>query len=145
MAFTSVGRGAENDGTVFFSKELTPIKSPDKVAFIQLNSTAINVTWVPLNLFEARGFPQYIIELTLVDNASRKKRQSLRIVTNNSFAIFTGLQKDAQYSTVVGVRTDRSNASAVVLQANPVIGMFLLLNTHYYNINLCVIVLLSQS
>ena len=130
VAFTSVGRGAENDGTVFFSKELTPIKSPDKVAFIQLNSTAINVTWVPLNLFEARGFPQYIIELTLVDNASRKKRQSLRIVTNNSFAIFTGLQKDAQYSTVVGVRTDRSNASAVILQANPIIGTYV--STHYY-------------
>ena len=53
VAFTSVGKGVENDYTIFFSEELTPTKSPENVVFNQLNSTALNITWTPLTLFEA--------------------------------------------------------------------------------------------
>jgi len=57
VAYTSVGKGAENEPTVFFSEELTPTKPPDNVELKQLSSTSFNVTWTPLTLFEAKGFP----------------------------------------------------------------------------------------
>ena len=105
VAFTSVGKGAENDYITFFSEELTPTKSPENVVFKQLNSTALNITWTPLTLFEARGFPEYRVVLT-IDNNSRRKRQSnsFAIITTNSFAIFTDLNENTDYSVVVGVR-----------------------------------------
>ena len=110
VAFTSAGKGLENDYTIFFTKEFAPTKSPENVAFKQLNSTALNVTWTPLTLFEARGFPEYRVVLTTVDINSQRKRQSdsFEIITSNSFAIFTGLNENTVYSTMVGVRTDNS-------------------------------------
>ena len=57
VAFTSVGMGVLGDYVVFFSEELTPTKPPKNVQANWLNSTATNVTWTPLNLFEAQGFP----------------------------------------------------------------------------------------
>ena len=106
VAFTSAGKGAENDYIIFFSEELTPTKSPENVVFIQLNSTALNITWTPLTLFEARGFPEYRVVLT-TDTNSRRKRQSnsVSIITTNSFAIFTDLNENTDYSVVVGVKT----------------------------------------
>ena len=59
VAFTSAGKGTENDYIIFFSEELAPTKSPENVVFQQINSTALNITWTPLTLFEARGFPIY--------------------------------------------------------------------------------------
>ena len=53
VAFTSVGMGALGDYVVFFSEELTPTKSPDNVQASQLNSTAVNISWTALTLFEA--------------------------------------------------------------------------------------------
>ena len=105
VAFTSVGKGAENDYITFFSEELTPTKSPENVVFKQLNSTALNITWTPLTLFEARGFPEYRVVLT-IDTNSRRKRQSdpVAIITTNSFAIFTDLNENTDYSVMVGVR-----------------------------------------
>ena len=45
VAYTSVRRGAENDSHVFFSKELSPTKSPDNVDFDPLTVTSVNITW----------------------------------------------------------------------------------------------------
>ena len=110
MAFTSAGKGLENEYTVFFTKEFAPTKSPENVAFKQLNSTALNITWTPLTLFEARGFPEYRVVLTTVDTNSKRKRQSnsFQIITNNSFAIFTNLNENTVYSTIIGVTTGNS-------------------------------------
>ena len=75
--------------------------------FNQLNSTALNITWTPLTLFETRGFPEYRVVLTATDTNSHRKRQSnsVSIITTNSFAIFTDLNENTDYSVVVGVRT----------------------------------------
>ena len=126
MAFTSAGKGAQNDYIVIFSEELTPSKSPEIVVFKQINSTALNITWSTLTLFEARGFPEYRVVLAMVDTNSRRKRQSntLEIITNNSFAIFTGLNKNTNYSVIVGVRTGAStgNVMSEFVEANPIKG-----------------------
>ena len=106
VAFTSAGKGAENDYVIFFSKELSPIKSPENVVFQQINSTALNITWTPLTLFEARGFPIYRVVLT-TDVNSRRKRQSdsISVITTNSFAIINDLNENTDYSVAVGVTT----------------------------------------
>ena len=75
VVFTSAGNGTENDYMIFFNEELTPTKSPENVVFQQINSTALNITWTPLTLFEAQGFPKYRVIL-VTDTSSRTKRQS---------------------------------------------------------------------
>ena len=110
VAFTSAGKGIENDYITFFSEELAPTKSPENVVFQQINSTTINITWTPLTLFEARGFPIYRVVLT-TDANNRRKRQSdpISVITTNSFAVVTDLNENTDYSVAVGVGTDSSS------------------------------------
>ena len=115
VALTCTGKGKENR-TVFFSQELPPTKSPENVVLNKLNSTALNVTWTPLTLFEARGFPEYRVVLTAVTNR-RRKRQSdpIIIITSNSFAVFSGLEENTNYLAVVGVRTGTNTGETSLL------------------------------
>ena len=128
VALTCTGKGEENDRMVFFSEELPPNKSPEDVEHKQLNSTALNVTWTPLTLIEAQGFPQYRVVLTSVAKR-RRKRQSdpISIVTSDSFAVFSGLEENRDYSAVVGVRTGTNMMTGTdtmqeFIEASPVVG-----------------------
>ena len=110
VAFSRAGRGAASDFKPFFSQELTATKSPQNLKFTRLSITSINITWTPLTLFEARGFPGYRVTLTLSSTSVRNKRQSIPSVnTTNSFAVFDDLDSDGVYVVVVGVRTGASN------------------------------------
>lgn len=126
MAFTSVGKGDENEHMIFFTKELAPTKPPEDVGSKQLNLTSLNITWKALTLFEARGFPEYSVVLTPIGVNSRRKRQSssIQMVTNNSHAVFAGLRRDTDYSVVVGVRTGNSSE---FLEGDPVNGMYVII------------------
>ena len=121
VAFTSAGKGAENDYVIFFSEELSPTKSPENVVFQQINSTALNITWTPLTLFEAQGFPIYRVILT-TDANNRRKRQSdsISVITTNSFAIITDLNENTDYSVAVGVTTVNSSE---FVEGSPVNGI----------------------
>ena len=121
VAFTSVGKGAKNNYKLFFSEELVPTKSPENIVSRPLNVTALNITWIPLTLFEARGFPEYRAVLTTINGNGRKKRQSISdfIITTNSFAVFTGLNENVDYSVVVGVRTGNTT---LFVEGNPING-----------------------
>ena len=107
MAFTSAGKGAENDRIIFFSKELAPTKSVQNITSKLLNSTSLNITWVPLTLFEARGFPLYRVTLTVKGTNNRRKRQSNTVSGNTemNFYVFTGLRRNTDYSVMAGVMT----------------------------------------
>ena len=128
VAFTSAGGGAENDLEEFFSQELEAIKAPENVVVKRLTSTSVNLTWTPLTLFEARGFPVYVVSLTPSSSSGRKKRQqTLTQLTNNSFAVFNDLMSGSAYTAEVGVRTgDRSEMQTNVVTAEPVPGKLLL-------------------
>ena len=109
MAFTSAGRGVESYPHIFFTKELIPTKPPENVTY-ERNDTAISVSWDRLTLFEARGFPIYIVTLTpisLVD--SRNIRQSsddeISVTTNETDIVIEGLDPDVEYSLTVAVGT----------------------------------------
>ena len=75
-----------------------------------MNGTAMNVSWDPLNLVEARGFVQsYIITYQQASTGSRRKRQ-MRMETVHgraSSAIVGGLQPGVPYEvTVSGMTTE---------------------------------------
>ena len=79
---------------------------------IRLNGTAMNVSWVPLNLVEARGFVQsYIITYQQTSSGTRPKRQTetqqmVQADGSDSYAIVGGLQSGVTYEvTVSGMTT----------------------------------------
>jgi len=113
VAYTTVGRGALNDYVTFFSKQLDPMKPPDNVTVVRISRTSINVSWTPLNLVEARGFPKYNVVLFIRGNLITM------VNTAESFALFNNLQGGTEYSVVVGVTT---NGSTSPLQSSPIIG-----------------------
>ena len=124
MAFTSAGKGAENDYIIFFSEELPPTKPPESVAAKLLNFSSLNITWTPLTLFDAQGFPEYRVVLTPLNTNSRRKRQSNSIITTDSFAIFADLKENVLYSVVVGVRTGYSSE---FLEGHPINGIIIII------------------
>ena len=112
VAFTSAGRGEENDPHTFFSHEEPPQRPPEDVEF-ERNDTAISVTWTPLSLFEARGFPVYTV--TLTPTFTRSKRQSnidgmIIVKTNETNVVIDGLDPDVEYSLTVAVGTSSGEA-----------------------------------
>ena len=110
-AFSHEEMGLQNDFIIFFGKELSPLKPPDDIKFLRLNTTSINVTWTPLSLFEAQGFPIYKVSLTPTTAESRSKRQSNSsvLITENNFVVFTDLKANQDYSLTVGVATEASS------------------------------------
>ena len=77
---------------------------------IRLNGTAMNVSWVPLNLIEARGFVQsYIIAYQQASSGSRRKRQvqTQQVDGGASHAIVGGLQPGVAYEvSIAGMTTE---------------------------------------
>ena len=110
-AFSHEEMGLQNDFVVFFSKELSPTKIPDDIKFVRLSPTSINVTWTPLSLFEAQGFPIYKVTLTptIAESHSRRQSSSSVLITENNFAVFTDLKANQEYSLTVGVATKGSS------------------------------------
>ena len=121
VAFTSAGKGAENIFETFFSQELSPSKVPAGINIVRLNFTSINVTWTPLTLIEAQGFPRYRVTLMPLSTNNRNKRQTdyITMETNSSYVVFHDLVSTTAYSAVVGVRTESSD---VFMDADPITG-----------------------
>ena len=112
VAFTSAGRGEENDPYIIFSDELSPKNAPKNIEFKRSGPT-IYVTWEPVSLFEARGFPVYTI--TLTPNFKRGKRQSnsdgvIVVTTNETNVTIEGVDPDVEYSLTVAVGTTAGNS-----------------------------------
>ena len=77
-----------------------------------MNGTAMNVSWVPLNLVEARGFVRgYNITYTQANSAgTRRKRQAqtkqmVQVNGSASYAIVGGLQPGVAYNVTVSGMT----------------------------------------
>ena len=120
VAFTSVGMGVLNDYAVFFSEELAPTKAPENVKVTYISDTSINVTWVPLNLFEAQGFPKYKVTLLpATENLQRRQFNPISATTTSSFVVFNDLDSSAKYSVEVGVTTGETNT---IVNSEPVEG-----------------------
>ena len=119
-AFSDGEMGVQNDFLVFFSKELSPLKPPDNIKIERLNPTTINVTWTPLSLFEAQGFPVYRVTLLPTESRSKRQPSSRTLITQNSSALFTDLKSNQEYSLTVGVAT---NTLGIYTSSEPITGM----------------------
>ena len=120
VAFTNAGRGALSDYIVFFSAELMPEMFPTNINYTRLNTASINVTWTQLSLFEAQGFPLY--QAVLTEDSRNSVVTSDIVTTNSSFAIFTNLSSDQQYTLMVGVAT--GNDRSTFVYSDPLTGMY---------------------
>ena len=107
-AFTSAGKGAENYGYIFFTEERVPVRSPNNVEF-ERSGTSVNVSWEPLSLLEARGFPVYTVTLVPFSGNGRVTRKSndgvIRKTTNESHIVVGGLDSKVEYDITVAVGT----------------------------------------
>ena len=92
---------------------------PTNINYTRLNSASINVTWTQLSLFEAQGFPLYRAVLT--EDSTNSDASSDIVTTNSSFAVFTNLSSDQQYTLLVGVAT--GNDRSAFVYSNPITGM----------------------
>lgn len=125
VAFTSAGEGQRvNPSDTFFSEELAPTKSVDgdSVKVDRISRTSVNMSWTPLTLREARGFPTYTAVLR--SGSNRKKRQiSFTVMTNNSYAVFTNLDESTTYSGSIAVRSSGAKGAGVMDVDIPDIGV----------------------
>ena len=74
----------------------------------------MNVSWVPLNLVEVRGFVQgYIITYQQASSGSRRRRQVQMVQVNGSasYAIVGGLQPGIAYEVTVSGMTTQTGPS----------------------------------
>ena len=89
-----------------YSPTSAPSTVPGNVEVIRINGTAINISWVPLNLVEARGFIRgYIITYQQASNGSRHRRQTqmMQVDGSASYTLVGGLQGAAYNVTVAGM------------------------------------------
>ena len=142
-AFSYEEMGVQNNFVVFFSKELNPVKAPDDIKFTRLSPTSINVTWTPLTLFEAQGFPIYKVTLIPTSTEFHSKRQSSSsvLITENNFVLFTNLKSNQEYSLTVGVATDESSD---FVTSQPTEGITMYINCSVRHICIYVYILLMQ-
>ena len=108
VASTSAGKGEENYGYTFFTEQQAPVRSPENVK-IERSGTSVSVSWEPLSLFEARGFPVYTVTLVPSSSDNRVTRQSndgvIRVTTNESNIVVGGLDPKVEYGVTVAVGT----------------------------------------
>ena len=82
------------------------------------SGTTVSVSWDPVSLFEARGFPVYTVTLIPLSLASgRAVRQSnedgtISITTNETDIIIEGLDPNVEYSLAVAVGTSSGEGVA---------------------------------
>ena len=91
-----------------YSPTSAPSTAPGNVEVTRLNGTAINVSWVPLNLVEARGFIQgYVITYQQASNGSRHRGQTQMMQVNGSasYTLVGGLEPGAAYNVTVAGMT----------------------------------------
>ena len=91
-----------------------PSIAPGNVEVIRLNGTAMNVSWVPMNLVEAQGFVRgYIIAYQQASSGSQHKRQMqmVQVDGSTSYAIVRGLQPGVAYEVTVSGMTVQNGPS----------------------------------
>ena len=136
VAFTSAGGGPQSDRVTFFSQELPPSRTVDlsTVNTMLLSETSINVTWEGLTLFEAQGFPVYIVTIVLMTDNNRKRRQStpdrtIITVTGSTYVVFNRLVPGGRYSGEIGVRSRGAAMQGFMMSVGSIniIGTYVLL------------------
>ena len=76
------------------------------VTATRLNDTAMNVSWIPLTLVEARGFVKYVITYTKAGGSRKRQSPSPKIVNGtDTSCVVNDLEPGVEYDVIVGVQT----------------------------------------
>ena len=80
--------------------------APMNVTASRINDTAMNVSWIPLTLVEARGFVKYVITYMKAGGSRKRQSPSPKIVngTDNS-CVVNDLEQGVEYDVIVGAQT----------------------------------------
>ena len=109
MAFTNAGRGVESSSHIFFTNELIPVKPPGNVKY-ERSGTTISVSWDPLSLTEARGFPVYTVTLTPLSlvgsRATRQSNDDGIVTTNETDVVIDDIDPNEEYYLTITVQTN---------------------------------------
>ena len=86
------------------------------------SSTVISISWDPVDLFEAKGFPTYLVMLTPSSSSnSCTTRQSnddgiISVTTNKTDVAIEDLDPNEEYSLAVAVETSAGKATTETSQ-----------------------------
>ena len=95
-AFTSAGKGEDNiHNGIIFTEELPPNRTVFGLHVNWTNPSTVKISWTPLTVHEARGFPTYRINITSEGRAIRLEN------TIESYLIVGGLDQTQWYSVTV--------------------------------------------
>jgi receptor-type tyrosine-protein phosphatase zeta len=104
-AFTSAGQGEENThDPIIFTVELPPNRTVSGIRVNWTSPTTVNVSWTPLTLFQARGFPIYKVVITSEGRTVKSDN------TTDSHLSAEGLDQNTLYSVSVQPLTDGGKA-----------------------------------
>jgi hypothetical protein len=120
-ARTKIGIG-KNASKIFFTSEGTPTVAVQNVGGNWVNdNSAVRVSWTPLTLHEARGFPLYVVTY-YPTSLGRVSRDTNRVTTTNSSVVIGGLDPTTSYSFMVDVYTGNGT-----MKGNATAGLHVLL------------------
>ena len=72
---------------------------------------SMNVSWTPVSLAKARGFPLYVVSYG-PQNSLKKRREVMQAFSNGSFAVISGLDPRQSYSVTLSVQTMAGSISS---------------------------------
>ena len=95
-AFTSAGRGKENIlSEITFTKELPPKATVTNITIKWTSATSVNISWAPLTLHQARGFPLYMVNITTKGSVVKN------LTTNQTSVKINELNRNTVYFVTV--------------------------------------------
>ena len=116
-AYTSAGPGPENTlNEIIFTKELSPEQTVTNIIIEWINATTVNISWIPLGIHQARGFPSYRVIIF------REGTPSTHRTTTDSSVVIGGLDGNRFYTFIVqpltgggpGVQSKPGNPNTIV-------------------------------
>ena len=107
------------NGCYFISAETTDVPK-DVVVIRSLDGFSMNISWTPITLAKARGFPLYVITYSPL---SSHKHAAMQASTNESYVVISGLDPSQSYSVVISVQTSGGSVSsnASVTSLSPIL------------------------
>ena len=105
-AYTSAGPGPENTlNETIFTEELLPNGTVTNITIEWMNATTVNISWIPLGIHQARGFPSYTVIISS-EGTPLKNR-----TTNDSSVVIGELNGNRVYT--VNVQPSTGGGSGV--------------------------------
>lgn len=111
QAFNNIGAGPESDVVTIYSAEDMPQVAPQQVSSVAYNSTALNVTWDPVDQSRERLRGKLIGHRIKYWKKENKEEESIYYLSRSTrnWALIVGLQPDTYYYVKVSDAPNRQS------------------------------------